>query len=89
MTRAGAVFAGFGVLMVVALGVVGYLAQRERRSVAVDGREPYRFGSWFVPGRVRREELTPRGWRYVQATRVLTLAFWIAFAVWLALRLLE
>lgn len=83
-----AAFAGFGVLLVVALGVVGYLAQRERRAPAAEGREPYRFGSWFVPGRMRREEFTPRGWRYVQATRALTVAFWTAFAVWLVLRLL-
>jgi hypothetical protein len=90
MTATGA-FAAVGVVLVVGIGVLGWLAQGERTGArqthAPPRAEPYRFGTWFYPRSIRRDDYTAAGWRYVQITRLLTLLFWATFAVWLVLRL--
>jgi hypothetical protein len=76
-----------GVLVVLAIGVLSYLAEQERTDRDPGDREGYRHGSWFLPRRAPRAAFTGRGWRYARIAHALTYLFWGGFAVWVLLRL--
>jgi hypothetical protein len=86
MTGGGMLVAA-GVLVVLAIGVLSYLAERERTDREAGVREGYRHGSWFLPRRAAAAAFTERGWRYARIAHALTYLFWAGFAAWVVLRL--